>query len=104
MFSTIYLSALEISQLLANYSMPSGHCPNRFFSFSDTTIVQDDLTILAVFTADMTFAETIRHIKIKPEIVGDVFTPPCRCNIIDYKTVKDSIPLLELNIRYGIKV
>lgn len=104
MYDVVYLNILEICDLLPSSTPTKDICPNKYYSFYDTIIIKNGDSILAVLSMDGYFVETLRHIKQDPNIIRNIFTPPCRCDIIKYNELDSQITLEELIKRYGKKI
>ena len=61
-------------------------------------------TLVAVFTDDLEFANSISYLRRNPHIIQNSFTPSIRCVTIHYNDFLHSISLNELLKRYSTKI
>ncbi|MEG0692817.1 MAG: hypothetical protein RR444_07025 [Oscillospiraceae bacterium] len=104
MYNVVYLDINDLRKLVVE--KPTGFYvgEKRFYTLHDVSVIMSEGECAAIFCQDKKFIETLKQVVVSPAIIENMFTPVCRCYIINLENIKDGITLSELGARYGNKL
>lgn len=105
-YSISYMSVVELIQVLPDRdTIP--HTPSRLKLSTDYDvflIYNISGKLVAVLSDDSEFANSVRYLRYKHQILQNLFTPSIRCVTIHYKDFLQDISFCELLKRYSTQI